>query len=91
MPDKQQSPSVTELCERLECVENIATRLSRLERRAMLHREDASEACMSWDTARSLYGKGLTARYARFLRLTVLGKQVRAALNASPKDSPDAP
>jgi hypothetical protein len=68
-------------------VANIASRLSQLERRAMLHREGGSEACMSWETAQSLYERGLTQRCARFLRLTSLGKKVRASLQAPPNTS----
>jgi hypothetical protein len=61
----------------------IASGLTAAERKAMLHREDASEACMSWEVARTLYDKGLTLRNARFLRLTWLGSKVRTELQPS--------
>jgi hypothetical protein len=61
----------------------IAASLSPAERRAMMHRELAAEACMSWEVAQSLYDRGLTLRNARFLRLTYLGHAVRKALQCA--------
>ena len=62
----------------------IAAALTNQERRALMHREGGSEACMSWEVARSLYDRGLTLRNARFLRLTVLGARVRTLLQPIP-------
>lgn len=66
-------------------VARVAKGLSRGQRIAILHREDASEACMTWAVARALCERGITPRAARYLRLTPpLGLAVKTYLQEHP-------
>lgn len=62
-------------------VEVIVGRLDASMRRAVLYRENASEACMSWAVARRLHDLGLMPRVTRYQRLSPLGYAVRAHLS----------
>jgi hypothetical protein len=70
-----------------ELVAGVVDSLTAAERKALMYREDASEACMSWATAKSLHERGLTERNARFLRLTKAGREVRYALQRNSNDT----
>lgn len=61
----------------------IVARLGRHEKRALIKREGASEAVMSWKTAQRLHAYGLMPRVTRYLRVTPLGMQVRHLLLAT--------
>jgi hypothetical protein len=102
MPDKQQSPSVTVLSSvcgvhfREECRGCISAKESNDERIEALHAEREKlieRACAAIDAVKSPFDhhKQTGEDCAFGDALEAAEQAVRAALNASPKDSPDAP